>query len=58
MIYAELWKRDMQRKAQKEEEEIVERKRKNDERMNILEQERDWFRTEAIRLDKVCKGLC
>jgi len=30
-------------------------KRKNDERMNILEQERDWFRTEAIRLDKVCK---
>lgn len=24
--------------------------------MNILEQERDWFRAEAIRLDKVCKG--
>jgi len=30
-------------------------KRKNNERMNILEQERDWFRAEAIRLDKVCK---
>ena len=24
--------------------------------MNILEEERDWFRSEAIRLDKCCKG--
>jgi len=36
MIYAELWKRDMMRKAQKEQEEVVDRKRKNEERNVVL----------------------
>jgi len=36
MVYAELWKRDMMRKAQKEQEEVVERKRKNEERNVVL----------------------
>ena len=31
-------------------------KKRSDERMNILEEEREWFRCEAIRLDKICKG--
>jgi len=36
MIYAELWKRDMLRKSQKEREEIEERRRKNEERNVVL----------------------
>jgi len=46
MIYAELWKRDMLRKAQKEQEEIVERKRKNDERNVVL----DWQKEENEKI--------
>lgn len=30
-------------------------KQKNDEKLKILEEERDYFRAEAIRLDKLCK---
>ena len=30
-------------------------KRKRDEELKILESERDWFRNEALRLDKICK---
>jgi len=36
MIYAELWKRDMLRKAQKEQEEIEDKRRKNQERNVVL----------------------
>ncbi len=36
MIYAELWKRDMMRKEQKEREEIEEKKKKNVERNQVL----------------------
>lgn len=36
MIYAELWKRDIQRKEQREKEEIEERKRRVEERNNVL----------------------
>ncbi|CAG9316374.1 unnamed protein product [Blepharisma stoltei] len=34
------------------EEEI---KRRRDEELRVLETERDWFRNEALRLDKICK---
>jgi hypothetical protein len=30
-------------------------KRKRDEELKTLEKERDWFRNEALRLDKICK---
>ena len=30
-------------------------KRRRDEELRILETERDWFRNEALRLDKICK---
>ena len=30
-------------------------KQKADDKMNILEEERDYFRAEALRLDKLCK---
>ncbi|KRX10859.1 hypothetical protein PPERSA_12210 [Pseudocohnilembus persalinus] len=31
------------------------KKQKTNDKMNILEQERDYFRAEALRLDKICK---
>lgn len=33
-----------------------ENKRRRDEELVKMEQERDWFRNEAVRLDKICKG--
>lgn len=30
-------------------------KQKNDDKISILEEERDYFRAEALRLDKICK---
>jgi len=35
-----------------------ENKRRRDEELVKMEQERDWFRNEAVRLDKICKGIC
>jgi len=46
MIYAELWKRDMMRKYQKEQEEILERERKNAERNVVL----GWQKEENERV--------
>lgn len=31
------------------------KKQKANDKMNILEEERDYFRAEALRLDKICK---
>lgn len=36
MVYAELWKRDHDRKLIKEQEELIERARKNEDRNRVL----------------------
>jgi hypothetical protein len=32
-------------------------KQKSDEKIIVLQEERDWFKQEALRLDQICKGL-
>ena len=43
-------------KLLKEKASEEENKRRRDEELVKMEQERDWFRNEAVRLDKICKG--
>lgn len=41
MVYAELWRRDHDRKLAKEQEELIERARKNEDRNKVLGWQRD-----------------
>lgn len=53
MVYAELWKRDAARKAQKEQEEIEDRRRKNDDRNEVLRwQSAEISRSRLADIDK------
>lgn len=42
-------------KELKEKASTEKRKEKQEHRLKTLEQERDWFRQEALKLDKMCK---